>query len=134
MSRYVFKARQFLCDFFDEYTVKDKVEDEKNSIAQNVSPRYQINVSLRKKLMQINDEYAHSMEKATLCTQNDQNEQKSKWLDYFWLDINSETVLINWISDVVSNIRAFVRVSESGLGLIFNKVFLEFLFLRGPSR
>jgi hypothetical protein len=85
-------------------------------------------------LMQINDEYAHSMEKATLCTQNDQNEQKSKWFDYFRLDIDGETVLINWISDVVSNVGAFVRVSKGWLGLIFDKVFLEFLFLRGPSR
>ena len=73
------------------------------------------------------------MEEATLCTQDDQNEQKSKWLDYFRLDIDSETVLINWISDVVSNVGTFVRVSESGLGLIFDKVFLEVLFFRGPS-
>ncbi len=74
------------------------------------------------------------MEKATLCTQDDQNEQKSKWLVKFRLDIDGETVLINGISDVVSNIGAFVRVSESGLGLIFDKVFFEILFLRGPSR
>jgi hypothetical protein len=78
LSRYVFKTSQLLCQFFDEFTVKDKVEDEKNSITQNMSPRYQINVSLREKLMQINDEHAHSMEKATLSTQDDQNEQKSK--------------------------------------------------------
>jgi hypothetical protein len=83
--------------------------------------------------MQINDEHAHSMEKATLSTQDDQNEQKSKWLDYFRLDIDCETVLINWISDVVSNVGAFVGVSEGGLGLIFDKVFLEILFLSGPS-